>query len=81
MEPRPNWAYNWCYFFAAGAVISVLTALATLTLYKKVSTPVLVASFLAALIQGATALTLFYMCRSSLEPTQVQYNPGLISRF
>jgi hypothetical protein len=80
MEKRPTWAYNWCYFFAAGAVISVLTGFATLTLYKKVSTPILVASLIAALVQGATALTLFYMCRSSLEPVY-NNNNGLISRF
>ena len=78
MESRPTWAYNWCYFFAAGAVLSVITAFATLSLYKKLKTPIIIASFVAALIQAATALTLFYMCRSSLQPIPT---PRLVSRF
>ncbi len=68
MDERPGWAYGWCYFFAALGVISVLTGLGSLAFYKKMATPLLVASFVAALVQAATAFTLFYMCRSSLQP-------------
>ena len=67
-DARPAWAYNWCYFFAALGLVSVLTGLGTLALYKKIATPLIVASLIAAGIQAATAFTLFYMCRSSLQP-------------
>ena len=67
-DARPNWAYNWCYFFATLGVLSILTGLGTLALYKKMATPLIVASLIAAGIQAATAFTLFYMCRSSLHP-------------
>jgi hypothetical protein len=76
MESRPEWAYNWCYFFAGMGIVSLITAVMGLTLYKKLSTPLLIASLLAALIQAATAFTLFYMCRSSLKPVN-----RLVSRF
>jgi hypothetical protein len=68
MESKPAWAYNWCYFFAGMGIVSLITAVLGLTLYKKLETPLLVASLLATLIQAATAFTLFYMCRSSLRP-------------
>ena len=67
-DTRPNWAYNWCYFFAVMGVLTLLTGLGTLALYKKMATPLIVASLIAAGIQAATAFTLFYMCRSSLQP-------------
>lgn len=67
-DARPNWAYNWCYFFAGMGIVSLITAVLGLTLYKKLEAPLLVTSLIAALIQAATAFTLFYMCRSSLHP-------------
>jgi len=79
MDSRPTWAYNWCYFFAALGVLSVITGFTGLLLYKKMGTPLLIASLLAAVVQAGTAFTLFYMCRSSLSPVQI--NPALVSRF
>ena len=79
MDSRPAWAYSWCYFFAALGVMSVLTGLSGLVFYKKMGTPLLVASLLAAIVQAGTAFTLFYMCRSSLSPVQI--NAALVSRF
>jgi len=79
MESRPTWAYNWCYFFAALGVMSLITGIVGLTLYKKMPGPLIVASLLAAVIQAATAFTLFYMCRSSLHP--IPATTRLVSRF
>jgi hypothetical protein len=68
MDSKPVWAYNWCYFFAVIGVASLITGIASLSLYKKMGTVLIIASVIAALIQAATAFTLFYMCRSSLQP-------------
>ena len=51
-DTRPNWAYNWCYFFAVMGVLTLLTGLGTLALYKKMATPLIVASLIAAGIQA-----------------------------
>ena len=69
MEGTPAWAYEWCYFFAAMGVVTLVSGAVGLTMYKKLGTALTIVSLIAALVQAATAFTLFYMCRSSLRPT------------
>jgi len=65
---RPEWAYNWCYFFAGMGIVSILTGLSGLLVVKKLGPGLVVLYLLAAVVQAATSFTLFYMCRSSLQP-------------
>ena len=71
MDQAPAWTYSWCYFFAAMGVVSLITGVAGLALYKKLGLGLTALSLVAAVIQAATAFTLFYMCRSSLASAQV----------
>ena len=68
MDNVPTWTYGWCYFFAAMGLVTLVSGAAGLTMYKKLGTTLTVLSLIAALVQAATAFTLFYMCRSSLKP-------------
>ena len=66
--PAP-WAYSWCYYFLAAAAIPVISAiLLILNGVGKVGMSALLLFLFAALIQSATFLTMFWMCRSSLKP-------------
>jgi hypothetical protein len=66
--PAP-WAYSWCYYFLAAAAIPVISAILLLVSGRnKLGWTALFLFVLAALIQSATFLTMFWMCRSSLKP-------------
>ena len=66
--PAP-WAYSWCYYFLAAAAIPVISAiLLVLNGASKLGMTALLLFLVAALIQSATFLTMFWMCRSSLKP-------------
>jgi len=66
--PAP-WAYSWCYYFLAAAAIPVISAiLLVLNGAGKLGIVALLLFLFAALIQSATFLTMFWMCRSSLKP-------------
>jgi hypothetical protein len=69
LEAVPGWAYNWCYYFAALGLIAIITGFIGLFVNKKLGAGLTLMFLVAALIQAATALTLFWMCRSSLRPT------------
>jgi hypothetical protein len=67
--PAP-WAYSWCYYFLAAAAIPVISAiLLVLNGAGKLGMTALLLFLFAALIQSATFLTMFWMCRSSLKPS------------
>ena len=67
--PAP-WAYSWCYYFLAAAAIPVISAiLLVLNGGSKLGITALLLFLFAALIQAATFLTMFWMCRSSLKPS------------
>lgn len=68
LEKVPAWAYNWCYYFAALGLLSILTGFIGLFAGKKLGAGITLMYLAAALIQAATAMTLFWMCRSSLQP-------------
>lgn len=70
MEQAPAWTFTWCYFFAFMGVVSLLTGVAGLAMFKKLGLTLTALSLVAALVQAATAFTLFYMCRSSLASAQ-----------
>ena len=66
--PAP-WAYSWCYYFLAAAAIPVISAiLLVVNGASKLGMTALLLFLVAALIQSATFLTMFWMCRSSLKP-------------
>lgn len=65
--PAP-WAYSWCYYFLAAAAIPVISAiLLVVNGASKLGMTALLLFLVAALIQSATFLTMFWMCRSSLK--------------
>ena len=67
MEKVPSWAYNWCYYFAGLGFVSVLLGFMGLFFGKKIGVGMTLMYLVAALVQAATAFTLFWMCRSSLR--------------
>ena len=66
LEKIPSWAYNWCYYFAALGFVSVLMGFTGIFMGKKVSIGLTLMFLVGTLVQAATAMTLFWMCRSSL---------------
>jgi hypothetical protein len=67
LDKVPSWAHNWCYYFAALSIVAILTGFMGLFASKKLGAGLTLMYLAAALIQGATAMTLFWMCRSSLR--------------
>lgn len=67
LDKVPEWAYNWCHYFAAIGLFSILTGFMGLFFGKKLGIGMTLMYVIAALIQAATALTLFWMCRTSLR--------------
>lgn len=68
LENVPEWAYNWCYFFAAMGIVAVLSGFSALFVGKRLGIGLISLYLLSALIQAATSMTLFWMCRTSLNP-------------
>ena len=66
LDQVPEWARSWCYYFAAMAFVTMIAGVMTLFLSRKLGLATTVLSLVAALIQAATGMTLFYMCRTSL---------------
>jgi hypothetical protein len=66
IERVPDWAHNWCYYFAGMGIVAILTGFVGLFASKKLGMGLTIIYLIAALTQSATALTLFWMCRSSL---------------
>ena len=66
MDTVPEWARSWCYYFAGMALVSLIAGIMTLFVSKKLGVATTVLSLVAALIQAATGMTLFYMCKTSL---------------
>ena len=69
-EDVPTWAYSWCFFFMFSGIMAIVTGLGAVLFSKKIGFGVATAYMLAAFVQAATAFTMFWMCRSSLRPTQ-----------
>ena len=63
----PSWARTWCFYFLGIAIFSIFIAILVLFNYKKLGITVALLYVLAALVQAATAKTLFWMCRKSLQ--------------
>lgn len=66
IENVPEWAYSWCYYFAAIGILSVVSGILGLFMNKKVGFATSIIFFIASVIQAGTAMTLFWMCRRSL---------------
>jgi hypothetical protein len=68
IETPPAWAYSWCYFFAGMGFLAILSGFGVLFANKRVGTGLVLLALLSALIQAATSMTLFWMCRTALNP-------------
>ena len=67
IERVPSWAHNWCYYFAGLGIAAIITGFMSLFVGKKLGAGFTILYLVAAIVQAATALTLFWMCRSSLN--------------
>jgi hypothetical protein len=70
VDDVPSWAYSWCFYFMFLGVMSLLTAVGVIFLVNKMGVLVAGGYMVMALVQAATAFTLFWVCRSSLRVTQ-----------
>jgi hypothetical protein len=76
LDTPPGWAFSWCWYFFLVSCLTAATALMTLitlvTMYKSLAKEggVLLLSVYTVmlLIQAATSMVTFWMCRSSLKP-------------
>jgi hypothetical protein len=66
LENPPNWAKSWCYYFLAAGMIPIIAVFLLIVGSPRVGLGVVFLYLFAALIQSATFLTLFWMCRKSL---------------
>jgi hypothetical protein len=76
LDQVPDWARSWCYYFAAMAFVTMLAGVLTLFMSRKLGLATVILSLFAALIQAATGMTLFYMCRTSLM-NSVSHNTSM----
>lgn len=67
-ETPPAWAFSWCYFFAGMSLLAILSGFSILFASKRIGTGLVILALLSALIQAATSMTIFWMCRTSLNP-------------
>ena len=68
IERPPEWSFQWCYFFAGMGIFTLLTGFAALFVGKRLSLGLMMIFLFSVLVQAATSLTLFWMCRTSLNP-------------
>jgi len=68
-ENVPSWAFSWCFFFLFTGIVSLASGVSALFMGKRLGFSLTLLYLLAALAQGATAFTLFWMCRRSLAGT------------
>jgi hypothetical protein len=67
IEAVPSWAYQWCNIFVVIAVMSIITGLLGVLYSPKHSLGIIIVYIVSTLIQAATSMTLFWMCRASLR--------------
>jgi hypothetical protein len=67
LDQVPEWARSWCYYFAAMAFVTMIAGIMTLFMSSKLGIATTILSLVAALIQAATGMTLFWMCRTSFN--------------
>lgn len=68
--PAP-WAYSWCWVYYFSVVLTFAGAIMiAVTSWKKMNMVAIVGLILITLIQAAHGLTYFWVCRSSLKPSQ-----------
>ncbi len=66
LDSVPEWARSWCYYFAATAFVTMAAGILTMFLSPKQGFVTSVMILMVAVIQAATAMTLFWMCRAAL---------------
>ena len=67
LDTVPKWAYQWCNIFLVVAVLSVLTGFLGILFGARKTSVMVVMYLISTVIQAATAMTLYWMCRSSLK--------------
>lgn len=68
LDVAPDWAYSWCFYFVFLGIVGLVTGIGAIVYSKKLGFTMAAAYIGAALVQAATAFTMFWMCRSSLKP-------------
>jgi len=66
LDTPPAWAPKWCYYFLVISIVAMVGGVGAILLSNKLGLPTTLLYVLAAGVQTATGLTLFWMCRSSL---------------
>ena len=66
LDTPASWAPKWCYYFLVIAIVAMVGGLGAIVMSNKIGLPGTLLAVLAATVQTATAMTLFWMCRSSL---------------
>ncbi len=67
-EQPPKWARDWCYYFFGMAIVGLALGVFAVLTAGKAQMSIAIMALVASLIQAATMMTLFWMCRSSLKP-------------
>ena len=67
LDRVPSWARNWCYVFAFMGFMAIITGVIGIFSSGALGGRLTIAYLVAAIIQAATAFTLFWMCRTSLH--------------
>jgi hypothetical protein len=70
LETVPKWAYQWCNIFLVVAVLSVLTGFLGILFGGRKTNGMVIMYLISTVIQAATAMTLYWMCRSSLKNSE-----------
>lgn len=67
LEKPPRWAYQWCYFWAFLGMLAIVSGFMSMYNARQLGPVYSLVIFLVTLIYGATAFTMFWMCRASLR--------------
>jgi len=67
LDVVPKWAYQWCNVFLIVAVLSVAMGFFGILYGSKQSNGTIIVYLFSTVLQAITAMTLYWMCRSSLR--------------
>jgi len=67
LDDVPSWAHQWCNIFVVIAIMSIITGLLGVVYTPNKSLGIIIVYIVSTLIQAATSMTLFWMCRNSLR--------------
>ena len=70
LEQPPQWAYNFCYFWAILGVMAFISGLVTIYNHRQLGAMIALFLFVNTLVSSTAFFSLFWMCRASLRDTQ-----------